>query len=67
MLNILLVTHYGSDSGGIGTSALALAVKLKKLGHNVFFALTDEYSGYKNYIFRRFIFIKGAIKNYARE
>ncbi len=52
-MNILVVSYFPLGFGGAEVSMKILASGLKKLGHNIVFASTGEYEGFKTYKFRR--------------
>jgi len=71
-MNILFTIYHGPDSGGSEVSSYLLAKALKKR-HNVIFASTMKYPGFKTYIFKEYGRIpdfteqNNYIKNFIRE
>ncbi|MEK6955286.1 MAG: glycosyltransferase, partial [Nanoarchaeota archaeon] len=55
-MKILIVSYYPLGFGGAEVSMKILASGLKKLGHEVIFASTGQYEGFKTY----------KLKNYKR-
>ncbi|HIH25556.1 glycosyltransferase family 4 protein [Candidatus Woesearchaeota archaeon] len=53
-MKILIVSYYPLGFGGAEVSMKILASGLKKLGHEIIFASTGHYEGYKNYKLRNY-------------
>ncbi|NTW22349.1 glycosyltransferase family 4 protein [Candidatus Falkowbacteria bacterium] len=51
-MNILLISYYPFESGGVGTSTYHLARALEKMGNKVIIASTEAYPDFETHVFK---------------